>query len=111
MIRGLGNLRIRDVADGAAIAVKAVPGSSRDKVVGVLGDCLKIATTAPAEKGQANAALARTLAAALGVDDRAVSLVAGATRPRKEFRIRGLMAREVRARLDRFKAQKTAPGP
>ncbi|KKK79180.1 hypothetical protein LCGC14_2836110, partial [marine sediment metagenome] len=40
------------------IAVKAVPGASRDRVVGVLGDCLKVATSQPAEKGKANKAIA-----------------------------------------------------
>jgi uncharacterized protein YggU (UPF0235/DUF167 family) len=99
MIQGLDKLRIRDVPGGAVVAVKAVPGGSRDKVVGVLGDCLKIATAAPAEKGRANAAVAATLAAALGVDGRAVSLVTGQTRPRKEFLIAGVTSEQVRARL------------
>ena len=88
-------LSIRDVAGGAVIAVKAVPGSSRDRIVGVLGDALKIATSAPAEKGKANAAVAAILAKALGVDRKAIRLVSGPTSPRKDFRIAGLSARGV----------------
>ena len=41
-------LELRDVKGGASLPVKVVPGSSRDKVVGVLGSALKIATSAPA---------------------------------------------------------------
>lgn len=39
------------------LAVKVVPGSSRDQIVGRLGDALKIKVTAPAEKGKANTAV------------------------------------------------------
>ena len=92
----LANLNVRDTPGGAVIAVKVVPGSSRDRVVGVLGDCLKIATAAPPEKGKANDAVARILAESLGVGRRAVSLVAGATAARKEFEIDGLSADHAR---------------
>ncbi len=81
------------------IAVKAVPGASRDRIVGVLGDALKIATAAAPEKGRANKAIAATLAAALGVDRRSVQLVAGPTSPRKQFRIAGLTAAQLRERI------------
>ena len=71
-MKGTGQLAVRDDADGAVIAVKAVPGASRDRIVGVLGDALKIAVAAAPEKGKANQAIAATLAKALGVDKRAV---------------------------------------
>jgi len=92
-------IAVRDASGGTIICVKAVPGSSRDKVVGVLGDCLKIATSSAAEKGRANASLAKTLAKALSVGKRDVELVGGATNPRKEFRIAGLSSADVRRRL------------
>ena len=98
-MKDLDKLKIRDVAAGAVIAVKVVPGSSRDRIVGVLGDCLKIATSAPAEKGRANAAAAKTLARALGVDPRAVELTAGHTSPRKEFLVSGLSGADARELL------------
>ena len=98
-MKDLDGLKIRDVAGGVVIAVKVVPGSSRDRIVGVLGDCLKITTAAPAEKGKANAAVAKTLARALGVDRRAVELTAGQTSPRKEFLVCGLTGGQARKLL------------
>ena len=93
------NLDIRNVDGGATISVKVVPGSSRDRIVGVLGDCLKIATAAPAEKGRANRAVAAILAEALGVGTKEVQLVSGATSPRKQFSVAGVTAGHVRDKL------------
>ncbi len=99
-MKDIDQLDIRTVDGGAVLAVKVVPGTSRDKVVGVLGDALKIATSAPPEKGKANAAVTRMLAKALGVETRGVELVSGPTNPRKEFRITALTAEQVRRKLD-----------
>lgn len=101
-VRDIANLKIRDVAGGAVIAVKVVPGASRDKIAGVLGDSLKIATAAPPEKGKANQAVAAILADALGLGPRSVSLVSGPTSPRKEFLVAGLSADAIRERLQRM---------
>ena len=100
-MKDVSHIAIRDCPGGAIIAVKAVPGSSRDKIVGVLGDCLKVTTSAAPEKGKANAAIAAILARALGVDKRSVEIVAGQTSPRKEFRIASLSAQRIRELLAR----------
>jgi|ETNmetMinimDraft_26_1059896.scaffolds.fasta_scaffold12936_3 hypothetical protein len=98
-MNGVDRLSIRDMGGGAVLAVKVVPGATRDRVAGVLGDCLKITTSAAAEKGKANAAVADILAEALEVDSRSVELIAGRVNPRKEFRIGGVSAEAVRRRL------------
>ena len=95
-MKGAEHIEIRDVAGGAVIAVKAVAGASRDRIAGVLGDALKIATAAPPEKGKANKAIAAMLADAFGVGRRAVELVAGPASPRKEFRVAGFGADDLR---------------
>ncbi len=95
-------IKVIDIPGGAAISVKAVPGSSRDKIAGVLGDRLKVNVSAAPEKGKANQAVARLLADALGIPPRDVVLRAGETRPQKEFIIANLSAAEVRARLARL---------
>ncbi len=102
-MKGIERLALRPDADGVVVPVKVVPAASRDKVAGILGDALKITTTAPPEKGKANAAVARTLSKALGVDRRDVELTSGPTNPRKEFRIRGADAQQVRDVLARLR--------
>ena len=93
-------MALRDVPGGVALAVKAVPGSSRDRIAGVLGDRLKINVCAAAEKGKANEAIARVLAEALGVPARDVALMSGPARLLKEFMIGRLTAAQVRRRLE-----------
>jgi hypothetical protein len=101
----IDGLRIREDSGGVTIAVKVVPGASRDRVAGVLGEALKVTTSAAAEKGKANAAAARVLAKALGVDRRAVALAGGPRSPRKEFRVEGLTADQVRKSLHRTEGE------
>ena len=98
-MKGVDRLSVRDTASGAVLAVKVVAGARRERIAGVLGDCLKITTSAAPEKGKANQAVAALLARALGVDKRSVELVWGQRSPRKEFRIRGMSPGELRARF------------
>jgi len=90
---------VREHEDGALVAVKVVPGASRDKVVGPLGDRLKVQVRQPPEKGKANEALCRVLAGVLAVKPADVVVVRGQTRPEKEVRVCGLEAGDVRRRL------------
>ena len=92
-------IAIRADDRGVIVPVKVVPNASRDKVAGALGDCLKITTVSPAEKGKANAAVIRTLAKALSVSPRDVTVVSGPTSPRKEFLIVGVAIGNVRKAL------------
>ena len=101
-MKGAEKLNIRDTEGGAVVAVKAVPGASRERIAGVLGDCLKITTAASAEKGKANKAIAAVLAEALGVGRPDVQLLSGHASPRKQFKITGVAAGQVRSRLLAF---------
>lgn len=89
----------RDVAGGAEVRVKVVPGASRDRIAGVLGDALKVQVAAAPERGKANAAVEALIADALGVARSAVTVVSGPTQPRKTIRVDGLTADEVIKRL------------
>jgi len=80
-------------------AAKAVPGASRDRIVGLYGDALKVAVAAPPEAGKANARIVELLAAALGLPARAVAIVGGLHGPRKTVAVTGLTADELRQRL------------
>lgn len=94
-----GGSVIKPVGAGVELAIKVVPGSSRDRIAGALGDALKIAVAAPPEKGKANDAVIALLAEVLGVKRNAVTIVAGHTQPRKTIRIAGVAADDVRHRL------------
>ncbi len=57
------------------ISLKVVPVSSRDEVVGWLGDSLKVKEKAPLEKGRANEAVVALLADRLGIDASSINVV------------------------------------
>lgn len=93
-------MKLTAQSDGSLLlAVKVVPGSSRQRIVGPLGEALKVAVSAPPEGGKANRAVCELLADALGLPARDVSVAAGGGTPFKTVRIVGATAEEVRARL------------
>ena len=79
--------------------VRATPGASRDRIVGVLGDALKVAVSAAPEKGRANKRILELLADALGLPRRNVDLVGGETSRDKLVRILDLSSADIRKRL------------
>lgn len=90
---------VRDIEGGAELRVKVVPGASRDRIAGLLGDALKVQVSAAPEKGRANAAVERLIADALGVAAGAVQVAAGHTQPRKTIRVAGMSVADVATRL------------
>jgi uncharacterized protein (TIGR00251 family) len=81
-------------ADGVTIAVRLTPKGGRDTIEGIerLADgrvVLKVRVRAAASEGEANAALVKIVAKALGVPPRDVILVAGATARLKRLKISG----------------------
>ena len=82
------------------LAVKVVPGASREGIAGWLGDTLKVRVTAPAEQGKANAAVEALLAEALGIAKNRVRIASGTASPRKIVEIAGLSEDEMRSRLE-----------
>jgi uncharacterized protein (TIGR00251 family) len=83
------------------LQLKVVPGSSRDAIAGWLDDALKVRVRAPAERGKANAAVEKLVAAALDIPSESVCIVAGQTSPRKVAEIDGLSELDVHSRLGR----------
>jgi uncharacterized protein (TIGR00251 family) len=90
---------LKAVADGVEITIKVVPGASRDGIVGLLGDALKVRVSAPPEKGKANAAVIELLAEALGVSVRSISVISGAASPRKILHVSGQSLIQVQTAL------------
>jgi uncharacterized protein (TIGR00251 family) len=75
------------------LSVRVTPKASRNAIKGTMatpdGLALKIAVTAPADKGKANAAVTALLSEAFGVAKSQIELTAGETDRRKVFRIGG----------------------
>jgi uncharacterized protein (TIGR00251 family) len=79
--------------------VRVAPGASREKIVGRHGDALKVLVREPPEKGRANEAVERLLAAALRVRRGDVKVVRGHASRDKVVLVRGLREADLRARL------------
>ena len=80
---------------GALVHVKVVPGASRSRIAGLLGDRLRVQIAAPAERGKANAALLSLLAEKLGCRSGELRVVRGHTSPQKSVHIPGRSPTEV----------------
>jgi len=80
------------------LALKIVPKASRDRVVGWVGDRLKLQVQAPPERGRANDAATSLLAETLGLPRDGVRIVAGLGSPQKLAQIDAPEA-EVYAKL------------
>jgi len=76
-------------------AVKVVPRASKNQIVGIEGDAIKIRLNAPPVEGKANDALIAFLAAALAVPRARIEIVTGQTSRRKILRVRGMAPQEV----------------
>ena len=74
----------------AQLKVKVVPGSSRNQIVGWLGDALKIKVTAPPEKGKANEAVVELLANRLSISTDEITIESGHSSPSKVLAITGM---------------------
>jgi hypothetical protein len=71
----MGPLALTD--NGIRLRLRVQPRSSRNRVVGVHGEAIKVQVTAPPVDGAANAAVAEVLAAWLDVPRSAITIVRG----------------------------------
>jgi hypothetical protein len=85
----------------ARLRLKVVPGSSRERLVGWLGDALKICVTAAPESGKANRAVEALIARTLELPVGSVHIVAGGSSPRKTAEVSGLTDQQLNARIER----------
>jgi len=90
---------ISPTATGVRLRLRIQPRASREEVVGVSGDAIRVRLTAPPVEGAANEALIRFLALRLEVPRSAVELVSGLTGRTKLVAVAGLSAEETGRRL------------
>jgi uncharacterized protein len=84
---------------GTLLRVHAQPRASRNALVGVHGDALKIAVQAPPVDSAANEAIQEFLAEALDLPRSKVQLRSGATGRKKVFQLEGVALPEAVKKL------------
>ncbi len=86
---------LREAGGAVTFAVKVVPRASKNQIVGIEGDAVKVRLTAPPVEGKANDALIEFLADRLGVRRAQIEIVTGHASRRKVVRVRGVTARQI----------------
>ena len=81
-------------ASGVILPVRVHAGARQNGVVGTRGGMLRVAVSAPPEKGKANQAIIAVLSKALGVRKSSITLLSGESSPNKRFLIGGTEAEE-----------------
>ena len=92
-----------EVPASATVDIWVQPGASRQRVVGMRGDVVKVAVAAPPEKGAANRALEKLLAEEFGLASGAVAVIAGGSSRRKRVSLQGVSPERAREWLARWK--------
>jgi len=90
--------------------LKVVPGASRTRIVGEMDGALKVAVSAPPEKGKANQAVLALLAETLGVKAGQLQIESGAGGPHKRCLVSAITEEQVRAALERAAESKETGG-
>jgi uncharacterized protein (TIGR00251 family) len=80
-------LSITSHPGGLSFTVHVQPGASRNQVLGLHGDALKLKLTAPPMEGKANKACIAFLSEALGVPKTVIEIASGRSSRRKQIRI------------------------
>ena len=97
-------LDIDSEENAVVLRVKVVPGASRTRYLGELGEQAKIAVAAAPEKGKANKELIAYLAEILGAPKRDITIVSGHAAPQKKVRIANVTEDALRAALERLRS-------
>jgi uncharacterized protein (TIGR00251 family) len=85
--------------DGVVLQIKVVPGSSRTRIAGMLGDRLKVMVAAPPEGGKANRAVCGLLSELLRIAPSGVVVETGHGQARKKILLLGASLCAVTERL------------
>ena len=85
--------------EGVLLNVHAQPGARRSGLAGEHAGALRVAVTAPPDKGKANAAILDVLAESLGLKPSQVALISGEASRRKRILLAGLSPEEAGRRI------------
>ena len=90
---------LQEGPEGCLLKILLRPRSTRERIVGVQGDCLKISVNAPPVEGKANEACLRFLAGQLGLRRSQLSVQGGHRSPHKLIAISACPAQALQERL------------
>lgn len=88
-------LRLELHEEGVVLLVKAHPSAKQNALRGVHDGHLRVAVTAPPEKGKANQAILELLAEKLALKRAQLELLAGETSNKKRVLLRGVAIEDV----------------
>lgn len=91
----------KESSNAVTFAVKVVPRSRKNEILGSEGDALKVRLTAPPVEGKANAALIKFLAEVLGVSRAQIEIVSGEKSKQKIVRVSGVTAAQIQNKIAR----------
>ena len=84
------------------VKVKIVPGSSKNKIIGVYNDSLKITITAPPVEGKANKKCIAYLAKHFDVAKSKIEIISGQTSKNKLIKIYDISQKEFLNKIDKI---------
>ena len=90
---------VQESAKGVAFAIKVQPRARKNAIIGVVGDIVKLALTAPPVDGRANQAVIEFLAELFEIPRASITIASGETSRKKVVRIAGLSKQVVERRL------------
>lgn len=97
----LSETAFKATKNGCLVSLRVQPGASRNAVVGMYGDAVKIALQAPPVDGKANQLLCRLFAEWCGLPKSAVELRSGQTGRSKVLELAGITVEQLKAILER----------
>lgn len=92
-------LRLEPHAEGVILLVKAHPSAKQNALRGAHDGHLRVAVTAPPEKGKANQAILELLAEKLSLKRAQLELLSGETANKKRILLRGVTEEAVREKV------------
>ena len=81
------------------IRIYVQPRTSRNAIIGIYDDAVKLAITAPPVDGKANAAVVKYLASFFRIKKKDLEIISGLQSRRKSLLVTGLSEEEIRARM------------
>ncbi len=88
------DLLVKKMGNGVVFHIAVRPRSSRNEIYGMFGQRIKILTTAPAERGEANKAVLELLAKKLKIPNSRLIITTGLWSDRKGVLMRNINKKE-----------------